>query len=239
MSLCQPNTGSVSCGGCCGIGNLNLSAEDRQALLDARTREFRSGVDFAMGHTMAAYRQTREKLEAEIPKHDPTTYSCPFLGWVGEKRLGCMIHPVFTGNPKSQNYSFYGASICQTYDCKNKENARVLLWQELFLSVAQNSLEYTELCANHKLISLLERWMRLQSTNLSLAIPEGKEVWCIILRWSLEKQNTSTSFEILTHEPVGREELLGALVLELGKRTVEELEGILRRTERPPKDGTD
>ncbi|MCR9143150.1 MAG: hypothetical protein NXI24_12925 [bacterium] len=36
-------------------------------------------------------------------------------------RTGCLAHPARTGLDHTQNFSFYGASICQAYDCRNKD----------------------------------------------------------------------------------------------------------------------
>ncbi len=99
---------------------------DLPALLQERAREFRV-LDLRDRATVLAYRSRREEREARIPRHNPEIYVCPFFGPVppgadeGAARPGCMVHPDLTGDPGSQNFSFYGAAICQGYDCPNKE----------------------------------------------------------------------------------------------------------------------
>lgn len=146
ISACRRR--GVSCGACCGPFNLDFEPiraaaraaqaadqppepdalpADLPALLNEREREFLA-VDFSRRDRVLAYRRAREDRERAIPRHDPGIYVCPFFGPVppgtgteGHARPGCMIHPLLTGDPTSQNYSFYGASICQGYDCANKE----------------------------------------------------------------------------------------------------------------------
>ncbi len=94
MSLCQPEK-NISCGGCCGLLNLELKVDEYRNLLQERTREFQEIVNFQIRHTIPEYRQKREKKELEISRKDETIYNCPFLGYIGERvsRIGCMIHP--------------------------------------------------------------------------------------------------------------------------------------------------
>ena len=117
MNACQKK--NVSCFACCGVANLNLSEGQRQRILEERTREFHTlEMDF---QRFPEYRAQREKKESSIQRHNPETYVCPFLGFIEPNRPGCMIHPARTGHPTSQNYSFYGASICLSYDCSAKD----------------------------------------------------------------------------------------------------------------------
>ncbi|MCX8000603.1 MAG: hypothetical protein N3A69_16910, partial [Leptospiraceae bacterium] len=98
MNLCQPNP-NFSCGACCGILNLNLNKQELSQLLKERTQKFKEEVDFSKNWTIVAYRQTQERRESSITKIDPTTYVCPFLGYIDseEKKIGCMIHPSISG----------------------------------------------------------------------------------------------------------------------------------------------
>lgn len=157
MSLCYPEDGSVSCGSCCGIFNLNLTKKEITLLLFQRTEEFQNTVDFKVSHSLPAYRQSREAKENQISKKDESTYNCPFLGYLDEGyKMGCMIHPSRTGNPLSQNYSFYGSSICLAYQCRNRENPDSMQWSKIFQEISSNSLEYSQLSANHEIIQSLE-----------------------------------------------------------------------------------
>lgn len=151
MSACQK--GSVSCFACCGLSNLNLSPAEQKDILKQRTEEFAA---LNTEKQFPEYRKHREDLEAGIPRHDPEIYVCPFLGYIAPARAGCLIHPQRTGNPLSQNYSFYGASICLNYDCRAKEK------EELRGSMYSDFLErefagaYHRLICDSALFSLLE-----------------------------------------------------------------------------------
>ncbi len=200
MSLCHPSNGSYSCGACCGLFNLDMKPEGIKNLLAQRTSQFKESVDFKVRHTVAEFRQNRERIESELSKKDETTYNCPFLGYVENEKIGCMIHPIYTGDPKSQNFSFYGASICQGYDCKNKERPTARVWEEFFVKLATTSVEYSHLASDHILIGYLELW--IQSKGYSLA--EGLEILepeiLRILKKRLESLESfyPTSFEILS-----------------------------------------
>ncbi|BDA77602.1 hypothetical protein LPTSP3_g05320 [Leptospira kobayashii] len=200
MSLCHPDKGSVSCGACCGLFNLKLDTEGYKKLLQDRTEEFQSNVNFSIRHSFPAYRQSREKLENEIPKKDDMTYNCPFLGYVNRdgKKIGCMIHPIFTGDPKSQNFSFYGASICQAYDCKNKEHELALLWEDLFVKVAEDSVQFSHLASDHILIYAIEKWIGFKNWNMEEGILRFQELIVSLFRIRLQRiaNFNPTSFEV-------------------------------------------
>ena len=158
ISACQRET--VSCGSCCGIYNLNLSPSDRSVLLRERTDRF-SAVDPSNAGQMAAYRQEREEAEASLARHNNETYVCPYFGIPrGRSLAGCMIHPGITGNPHSQNFSFYGASICQAYDCPNKDrdlNHAFSRYAERFC-LLRPEFEYGQIMSDTRLLTvLLER----------------------------------------------------------------------------------
>ncbi|TGM53478.1 hypothetical protein [Leptospira adleri] len=155
MSLCQPDRGSFSCGSCCGIFNLDLSPDEIRNLILERTNEFKTSVDFQKSWTMAEYRKTREKKEENIKRKDEHTYNCPFLG-AFDKRIGCMIHPIFSGDPLSQNYSFYGTSICQGYECRNMERKTAKLWETLLEEMELDSFTYSAIASDYKTIDLIE-----------------------------------------------------------------------------------
>lgn len=116
MNACQKST--VSCFACCGIANLQTDA-GMSSILQERTQEFHA---LHMDENLfRGYRLQREEKESKIPRHNPEIYVCPFLGYIEPGRPGCLIHPARTGKADSQNYSFYGASICLNYDCRAKE----------------------------------------------------------------------------------------------------------------------
>ncbi|MBL8021806.1 MAG: hypothetical protein JNM27_19185 [Leptospirales bacterium] len=141
----------VSCGACCGIYNLTLGEDDRSRLIRDRTAEF-ANVDLTQAGSFASYRQAREAVEAGIPRFNAETYVCPFFGIPrGRDSAGCMVHPSITGNPHSQNFSFYGASICQTYDCPNKERDVNLVYSDY----CSRFPEYARLMADTRFFNLL------------------------------------------------------------------------------------
>ncbi|MCE9600551.1 MAG: hypothetical protein K8S54_21510 [Spirochaetia bacterium] len=148
-SACQ--RGGVSCGACCGIFNLTLLPDDRTQLIKDRTAEF-AKVNLTEAGSIAGYRQSREAVESKLPRFNPETYVCPFFGIPrGRTTAGCMVHPSITGNPQSQNFSFYGASICQTYDCPNKERDTELVYSNYCARFS----EYARLMADTRFFNLL------------------------------------------------------------------------------------
>lgn len=118
MSICQNE--SASCTACCGSLNLVLDSAALLELFDERSRSF-AQIDLKDHMALVAWRHGRESVEEKVKRRDPHVYVCPFVGWLNAKRPGCLIHPERTGNPRSQNASFYGAGICLAYDCRAKE----------------------------------------------------------------------------------------------------------------------
>jgi hypothetical protein len=200
LSLCHPQNGTVSCGSCCGLFNLKLDVNGYKKLLLERTNLFSRTVDFTKRHTIAAFRQSREQIESEIAKQDEMTYNCPYLGYVEEKKtkIGCMIHPIFTGDPKSQNFSFYGTSICQAYDCKNKEHLVSDRIESLFQKVAKDSIEYSHLAADHILVFAIESWLVHKGWSFSegLSLFENLIIEIFQSRIHVLEKRNPTSFEI-------------------------------------------
>jgi hypothetical protein len=200
MSLCQPNTSNyVSCGACCGLLNLKMDRVSRHKLLIQRTTEFQHSIDFSKGYTMAAYRKKREDIEETIPKIDPTIYSCPFLGFLQEQhKIGCMIHPIYSKDPLSQNYSFYGTSICQAYTCKNYESIYTEHWENLFIQTSTDSITYSLLASDHITISCIENYFSFIGISLSTMFQSySKIVHALLLqRLELTELENTTSFEI-------------------------------------------
>lgn len=180
--------------------NLKLDAKGYKNLLTERTEYFKSSVNFEIRHTVAAYRQTRESIESNFTKNDEMTYNCPYLGYVDEtqSRIGCMIHPIFTGDPKSQNFSFYGTSICQAYDCKNKEHIAGDLIEDLIRKVSCDSIEFSHLASDHILIYHIEAWLRMKGWSLSEGLRVFETLVLDVFRSRLQNLEKfyPTSFEI-------------------------------------------
>jgi hypothetical protein len=197
MSLCQPES-PISCGGCCGILNLKLSYPELKTLLDDRTQEFKTTTDWNKKYTIPNYRKSRETKEKDIQKWDETTYNCPFLGNLSmEGKIGCMIHPIYTNDPLSQNFSFYGSSICQGYNCKNKERPTAGFWEDVVSRIFQDSLSYTHTISDPFLIPQLESWIQKKGKGLNEIKDSSMEFLQLVFRkrWEQTKEKGFTSFE--------------------------------------------
>ncbi|PJZ66692.1 hypothetical protein CH371_00860 [Leptospira wolffii] len=235
MGLCQPSAEvPFSCGACCGLFNLQLPPDRLKSLLKERTETFRETVDFSKPYTMAEFRKVREETEKNFLKKDPLTYNCPFLGILpGQspeeteetarvpKRIGCMIHPIYSGDARSQNYSFYGASICQAYDCRNKERAKAEEWEDLFSEFASDSFSYSALASDYRTVDLIEGYLTEKGIPESEWFGKYRSLLFEILKIKFEKGvslwNTSFELEMETPPPISyRERLEKWLGLESG-----------------------
>lgn len=197
MSLCQ-SKGS-SCGACCGLFNLDYPHSHLRKILDERTKIFSEEVDYSKRETVISYREKFEQKEDSFPKKDATIYNCPFLGFIepAQNRIGCMIHPIRTGDPKSQNFSFYGASICQTYDCKNKERRNSKDWESFFDSLSLTEYQYSNLAGDHILITRIEDFFIESGISDESMFRDYSLLVKKILLYKFTKGNSNiTSFEI-------------------------------------------
>lgn len=208
MSLCQPQNKQNSCGACCGIFNLKLNSLSFQKILKERTKDFSSNVSFDEPWKIAEYRQRREKIEAEYKKVDEMIYNCPYLGFIDKeyKKIGCMIHPERTKDPKSQNFSFYGSSICQGYTCTNFDRQTAGSWQKIFDSMELNYFEYSNLAADHITINCIEKFFLETHISLDRMFSEYKNLLIDLLFLKLRNKRLKpllhqTSFEIDTNLP--------------------------------------
>ncbi|WP_078131941.1 hypothetical protein [Leptospira alexanderi] len=201
MSLCQPERGNFSCGSCCGIFNLDLSSDKIRKLIFERTEEFKNSVDFQKPWTMAEYRKVREKKEVTIRRKDELVYNCPFLGAFG-KRIGCMIHPIFSGDPLSQNYSFYGSSICQGYECRNMERKSSKLWEDLLGEMELDSFTYSAIASDYETLDLIEETFSQKGISIQELFQSKKELLKRLIQRKIDRNVAmmNTSFEILMEE---------------------------------------
>lgn len=148
------------CGACCGIHNLDVPLRQRERLLKERSREL-AGVDITQPDQVFAYRKRREELEATLPRFDTSTYVCPFLGELaGGARSGCLIHPSVTGLTDSQRFSFYGAAICQSYDCRSKQEDDGR-YRSLLADCFGNSSTYGLLMGDYDFLLICQKIPRL------------------------------------------------------------------------------
>lgn len=196
MSLCQSN--GSSCGACCGLFNIDYPPIELKKILTERTKYFSENVDYSKRETVISYREDFEKKESAYPKKDATIYNCPFLGYIDSKnRIGCMIHPIKTGDPKSQNFSFYGASICQTYDCRNKERVNAIDWENIFDSLGLDECQYSNLAGDHILITRIEEFFLDIGISLTSMFQDHSNLLKRILLYKISKRTSNiTSFEI-------------------------------------------
>lgn len=197
MSLCQ-SKGS-SCGACCGLFNLDYPPAVLKRILEERTTIFSEKVDYAKRETVIFFREELEQKENSYPKKDGTVYNCPFLGYIDleNKRIGCMIHPIKTGDTKSQNFSFYGASICQTYDCHNKERKNANQWESFLESLGLDEYQYSNLAGDHILITRIEDFFKASGISLDSMFKDYSSLLKKLLLSKFTKGISHiTSFEI-------------------------------------------
>jgi hypothetical protein len=108
-----------------------------------------------------------------------------------------MIHPIKTGDPKSQNFSFYGASICQAYDCRNKERGNTADWESFFDSLALDEYQYSNLAGDHILITRIEEFFHDLGISSESMFRNFSYILKKILLYKFTKELSNiTSFEI-------------------------------------------
>jgi len=194
-SLCQTN--HHSCGACCGIFNLQISKQDVNKVLNERTNDFKQKTNYNLRWTLAEFRKMREGIEKDIPRVDETTYVCPFLGFISDLRIGCMVHPILSGDPNSQNVSFYGASICQGYDCKNKENKNSTLLIPFLENEAMDYYTYSNLVSDHITLGIIIDFFENLGYEFEDILTFQKEVFTKLIyrKFSIGFYLHQTSFE--------------------------------------------
>ncbi len=150
---------------------------------------------------MAEYRKVREKKEVTIRRKDELVYNCPFLGAFG-KRIGCMIHPIFSGDPLSQNYSFYGSSICQGYECRNMERKSSKLWEDLLGEMELDSFTYSAIASDYETLDLIEETFSQKGISIQELFQSKKELLKRLIQRKIDRNVAmmNTSFEILMEE---------------------------------------
>ena len=229
MSLCHPSKSCFSCGACCGILNFKLPKTQIEEIILERTEQFDLEVNFKEKWTIAKFRKNREEKEKKYIVLDETVYICPFLG-KRNKKLACMIHPSFTKDARSQNFSFYGSSICLGYECVNLKRKTSKLWEHFFETLNINSLDYCGIAADYKLIDLIEAFFNSKDILItsSFFTKYKKVLKLMFLHKIKQKINMGlTSFEIYTEakeEPFDK--LIQYLNLELNSTLYNSLKNI-------------
>ncbi|MDH5720909.1 MAG: hypothetical protein OEZ13_09910 [Spirochaetia bacterium] len=154
QTYCQRK--NVSCSACCGINNLDFDENRLREYLTKNTTEF-ININLLNDKEAVRYRMRKEKENQKLILKQEV-YVCPFVGWIDEtrKKTGCLLHS--TGSPHKdigrlknpQNYSFYGHSICQSYDCPAK--SKNLLSERIKIN---SSFLYSQIAPNYNLLSAL------------------------------------------------------------------------------------
>ena len=164
-----------------------MSYKELSAWLTTNTKRFLQ-LNLSEPEQISQFRQKGER-SIEEKKSDHTTYVCPFIGYINKNRTGCLLHPKGSPHPDihllkhPQNFSFYGESICQTYDCITKENKLEMS------SYGYNQKNYGRVIPNHKLLRTINQYNKRGSINRQSIIR-------IILRLSEILNMEITSFEI-------------------------------------------
>jgi hypothetical protein len=159
-----------SCSACCGLHNLALSGDEKKTWLRKNTRDFLA-LEKPDRKTLLAFRRSGEAFLQNLAiRHD--VYNCPFIGLINtaETRTGCLLHKDGSPHPEIRNLdsarccSFYGESICQTYDCLAKQGGRHSGFPALVQAVENYSsdfLTYGKLACNHNLVQIVEKLCRV------------------------------------------------------------------------------
>jgi hypothetical protein len=114
--LCQPDPGK-SCGACCGLYNYVDSSRASLAMrLRARTKRF--GEMVKMPGDIESYAQATFAAE-DFRKRYEVIYCCEYLGFLdaGEKKVGCLLHPMQNDGIDMRSASFYGQEVCAGHLC--------------------------------------------------------------------------------------------------------------------------
>jgi hypothetical protein len=116
IHLCQPDD-TKSCGACCGLYNYAVStrASLRERLRN-RTALFRRTVRCEAD--LQAFAEQIKKSEDGARLYD-VIYCCEYLGFLdaGERRVGCLLHPLQNGGRDLRGVSFYGRELCDGHFC--------------------------------------------------------------------------------------------------------------------------
>ncbi len=114
--LCQPDAGK-SCGACCGLYNYADSSRESLTLrLRGRTRLFRHADKSPEG--LQVFSRMIQATE-DMAKRYEVIYCCEYLGFLGagEKRVGCLLHPLQNDGIDHRGVSFYGRELCDGHFC--------------------------------------------------------------------------------------------------------------------------
>jgi len=116
VHLCQPDP-CKSCGACCGL--YNYAASDRESLIRRlrwRTALFPEIVKSP--DDLDHYSNLVRRSEDQARRYE-VIYCCEYLGFLdpGEKRVGCLLHPLQNSGVDLRGVSFYGRELCDGHFC--------------------------------------------------------------------------------------------------------------------------
>ncbi|OPY15755.1 MAG: hypothetical protein A4E70_00861 [Syntrophus sp. PtaU1.Bin005] len=116
VHLCQPDS-CKSCGACCGL--YNYAESGRESLicrLRWRTALFPEIVKSP--GDLDHYSNLVRSSEDQARRYE-VIYCCEYLGFLdpGEKRVGCLLHPLQNGGVDLRGVSFYGRELCDGHFC--------------------------------------------------------------------------------------------------------------------------
>ncbi len=149
--LCQAGP-NLSCGSCCGLYNMTgLSRERLRAILLERTERF-ADVPRTVDDVLA-FEQERLALEgADYPIAD--FHHCVFVGLIqdGGERLGCLLHPLATGNKGVdwRGLSFYGGAACKLFFCPGYHVGEAT-WKQVARAVLDDWFDYGLIVPEYRL----------------------------------------------------------------------------------------
>ena len=116
VHLCQPDA-SKSCGACCGL--YNYADSGREALTE-RLR----GPHPPFPQVRPRPRRPPRFSEAVKAREDgrkryEVIHCCEYVGFLdeGEKRVGCLLHPMQNAGRDMRDVSFYGRELCDGHFC--------------------------------------------------------------------------------------------------------------------------
>ena len=116
VHLCQPDA-SKSCGACCGLYNyVDSGREALTARLRRRTALFRASVRGP--GDLALFSRTVKEGEDGAKRYE-VIHCCEYVGFLdeGERRVGCLLHPMQNGGRDMRDASFYGRELCDGHFC--------------------------------------------------------------------------------------------------------------------------
>jgi len=116
VNLCQPDA-SKSCGACCGL--YNYADSGRESLVERlrrRTALFRASVRGP--EDLPRYAETVRATEDGARRYE-VIHCCEYVGFLdaGERRVGCLLHPMQNGGKELRDASFYGRELCDGHFC--------------------------------------------------------------------------------------------------------------------------